>query len=176
MQSLRYYQELIQKIDAFTASVVSTYSTMLHCREGCSSCCILESIMPVEVVPILKWYVVQPVSVQNSIMQNNSNSCIFLLHDSCLIYPHRPIICRTHGYPVAINNTVDICPLNSGIIFEPQYILNLENCNTMLAAINILFIKEIAIPALQKERINLRTFFQSPETDIPSIVHALKGY
>lgn len=176
MQSLRYYSELIQKIDAFTASVVSTYSNKLQCREGCSGCCILESIMPVELVPILKWYTEQPESIQNTILQNNSDLCIFLFHDRCILYPHRPIICRTHGYPVLINGTMDICPFNAGISFEPQHILNLENCNTMLAAINILFIKEVHIPALQKERINLRAFFQSPETDILSIVHALKGY
>lgn len=176
MQSLRYYHELIQKIDAFTASVASTYGNKLQCKEGCSGCCILESIMPVELVPILKWYAEQPESIQNTIIQNNSDLCIFLFYDRCILYPHRPIICRTHGYPVLINGIMDVCPLNAGTSFEPQHILNLENCNTMLAAINILFIKEVHIPELQKERINLRAFFQSPESDIPSIVHALKGY
>ena len=176
MQSLRYYRELIQKIDAFTESINSTYGNQLHCREGCSSCCILESIMPVELVPIVQWYVTQPESIKTIIKQEDSHSCIFLHNNSCIIYPVRPVICRTHGYPVLIRNSVDICPLNNGINFEPQYILNLENCNTMLAAINILFIKEVQIPALQTERINLRTFFQSPESDILSIVHILKGH
>lgn len=175
MQSLRYYRELIQKIDTFTSTVVATYNT-LHCREGCSSCCILESIMPVELIPILQWYGEQPVSIQQIIKQKKQTSCIFLHNDSCIIYPVRPVICRTHGYPVLIDNTVDVCPLNMDIHFDPEHILNLENCNTMLAAINMLFIKEVHIPALKKERINLRTFFQSPETYIFSIVHALKGY
>lgn len=176
MRSLVYYHELIQKIDAFTDSVIATYGNRLSCREGCSRCCILESIMPVELVPIVRWYAIQPVSLQNTIKRDNSTPCIFLHHDSCKIYPFRPIICRTHGYPVLINNNVDICPLNQGIHFEPQHILNLENCNTMLAAINILFIKEVQIPALKVERINLRAFFQSPESNILSIVHALKEY
>ncbi len=176
MQSLRYYRELIQKIDAFTDSVVSTYGNRLQCRKGCSSCCILQTIMPVELVPILQWYAAQPELIQNTITHKKSDSCIFLHLDSCIIYPVRPIICRTHGYPVLLHNNVDICPLNDGIQFEPQHILHLENCNTMLAAINILFIKEIHIPALQKERINLQAFFQSPESDILSVVHALKGY
>jgi len=176
MQSLIYYRELIQKIDTFTDSVIAIYGNRLHCREGCSSCCILESIMPVELVPIVKWYAQQPESIRHIIKQGNLTSCIFLHHDSCIIYPFRPIICRTHGYPVLINNKVDICPLNQGIHFEPEHILNLENCNTMLAAINILFIKEVQIPALKAERINLRAFFQSPESNILSIVHALKEY
>jgi len=69
MQSLRYYRELIQKIDAFTESINSTYGNQLHCREGCSSCCILESIMPVELVPIVQWYVTQPESIKTIIKQ-----------------------------------------------------------------------------------------------------------
>ncbi|MGQ9842286.1 MAG: YkgJ family cysteine cluster protein [Spirochaetota bacterium] len=176
MQSLLYYHKLIQELDAFTDSVIALYGNRLYCREGCSSCCILESIMPVELVPIVRWYAIQPVSLQTTIKQANSMSCIFLHHDSCTIYPFRPIICRTHGYPILINNKIDICPLNQGIHFEPQHILNLENCNTMLAAINILFITEVQIPALKVERINLRAFFQSPESNILSIVHALKEY
>lgn len=176
MESLRYYRELIQKIDAFTDLVVSTYGNRLQCTKGCSSCCILQTIMSVELVPILQWYAQQPESIQHTITQENQDSCIFLHHDSCIIYPVRPIICRTHGYPVLIHNNVDICPLNNGIRFEPQHILNLENCNTMLAAINILFINEVHITALQKERVNLRAFFQSPESYILSVVHALKGY
>ncbi|MEJ5361945.1 MAG: YkgJ family cysteine cluster protein [Spirochaetota bacterium] len=174
MQSLKYYHELIQKVDAFTDSVVSKYGSQLHCREGCSSCCILESVMPVELVSILQWFAKQPESIRSIIKQGDTHSCIFLHNNSCIIYPIRPVICRTHGYPVLIQNSVDICPLNNTVSFEPQYILNLENCNTMLAAINILFIKEVDIPVLQTERINLRVFFQSPETDILSIVHTLK--
>lgn len=175
MKSLYYYNELVKRIDAFTSDVTDVYGTLLQCREGCSECCILESVFPVEMVVILDWYSMQSPSIREAIANNNdSEYCIFLHEHSCRIYPYRPIICRTHGYPIMVDATIDVCPCNNGIQFAAHHILNVEHCNSMLAGINLLFIKEVNIPLLQKERIDLRTFFQSSESDILSIVHSLK--
>lgn len=177
MKSLNYYNELIQRIDAFINDIVASYGTQLQCASGCYECCTLESILPVEIYPILEWYSIQPQPTIDDLQSNcESGYCLFLQHSMCRIYPFRPIICRTHGYPILVDNRVDICPRNDGIAFEKQHILNVEHCNTMLTAINLLFLKDIGTSPLQQERINLREFFQSSESDILSIVHSLKRY
>ena len=71
-----------------------------------------------------------------------------LQDDLCLLYPVRPVICRTHGLPVLVRTEegagVDVCPLNftEGQTPDSRYILDLDQLNTTLASINELFVKQ----------------------------------
>jgi Fe-S-cluster containining protein len=74
--------------------------------------------------------------------------------DGCQIYPFRPIICRTHGLPLAYWQE-DSKPPGYGIIFCDQNFnaaheicfdanntLNMDQVNEKLARINIVFLEE----------------------------------
>ncbi len=77
--------------------------------------------------------------------------CPLLLDDGCMLYDARPIICRTHGLPILTVNEnerhIDVCPLNcKGMDHLPgEAVLDLERLNTMLAAVNALYLREFGI-------------------------------
>lgn len=84
--------------------------------------------------------------------------CVFLRDGLCSVYSARPVICRTHGYPVLIEGKTDFCPENfNGLkTIESEFILDLDNLNRALASINIIFQGEIDAEFFLKERITLR--------------------
>ena len=48
MKSIELYTQLITKIDEFEKKLLAVYSPHIRCARGCSACCILESVFPVE--------------------------------------------------------------------------------------------------------------------------------
>ncbi len=84
--------------------------------------------------------------------------CILLWRGACLVYEHRPVICRTHGFPLLVEEEIDRCPMNLAGLeeIEPSCVLNLENLDTRLAAINMRFVEEVEDAFFKKTRISLR--------------------
>jgi uncharacterized protein len=71
--------------------------------------------------------------------------CPLLEAGACLLYPARPVICRTHGLPIlASEGRVDFCPRNFGGLatLPGDAVLDLERLNAALAAVNALFVTE----------------------------------
>jgi Fe-S-cluster containining protein len=75
--------------------------------------------------------------------------CPLLENGRCLLYEARPIICRTHGFPLLTlregEKVLDFCPLNfKGVsTFPSNAILDLDLLNATLAAINAVFIASV---------------------------------
>jgi Fe-S-cluster containining protein len=71
--------------------------------------------------------------------------CPLLDNGRCLLYEARPIICRTHGFPLLTTlggeKILDFCPRNfKGVsTFPSNAILDLDLLNATLAAINAVF-------------------------------------
>ena len=115
------YQKLVDKIDRRVAVLEKMHHQHLSCKLGCSHCCMDYSIFPVEYYTILekiKDRGLQPVDA-------SEDQCIFLDNNSCMIYEHRPIICRTHGLPLLYTNDegeweLSACELNF-TNFEKQF-------------------------------------------------------
>jgi len=70
----------------------------------------------------------------------------------------RPVICRTHGYPVFVEGKVDFCPENfkSRSSIDSENILNLENLNSTLVSINRIFTEDNRSDFFKRERIALK--------------------
>lgn len=72
--------------------------------------------------------------------------CPLLKDHLCLLYAARPIICRTHGFPIVYSEEgeqkSDCCPLNLGDGTESlagSAIIDLDKLNTLLVAVNTLY-------------------------------------
>lgn len=89
--------------------------------------------------------------------EQSEGPCPLLLEDRCALYERRPLICRTHGLPVTLEELrqegrlFDVCPLN----FNDQKpsredIIDLDTLNALLFTVNALFCEE---NGLSQERV-----------------------
>ena len=92
-------------------------------------------------------------------IEKEKQACPLLIDRECVLYPARPIICRTHGYPIYMEKEgkrlVDFCPENfKGISsFPKETMLDIESLNTMLSVINRQFIESIEMDPPLLDRI-----------------------
>ena len=156
IEPLANYHSLVQKVDALCQVVSQRLGNAITCHAGCSSCCLAISVFPVEAAAMIEAAGKLPHDQLQMLKShlaewNEGEVCPLLSDGRCLIYEARPIICRTHGLPILLleNNErrVDVCPLNcKGLDHLPgEAILDLERLNTMLAAVNALYLREFGI-------------------------------
>lgn len=148
------YSTLVANIESYESRLSDKYGEFINCRKGCSSCCILESVFPVEA------YIISSSLADRSEpgefrFTETPGRCVFLKDDCCSIYSLRPVICRTHGYPVYVEGKADFCPENfKGMSsIGSEYVIDLDNLNSLLASINIIFLGEVKDKFFMRERI-----------------------
>lgn len=149
---LENYAALVRRVDDHIQKVESQYKDMIACRKGCDSCCRFLTLFPVEALAVSEAFRLLPVNLQKKIADKasgHSDTCPLLIENACAIYPSRPVICRTHGFPILIEKdgeqAVDFCPENfKGIrSFPGQMLLSVEQLNQMLFAVNRHFLESI---------------------------------
>ena len=159
MKSIQLYNSLIEKLNAHEVKLLKKYGEYISCTKGCSACCILESVFPVDAYVIYSAVASGEIDYKTLSFDQTPGRCVFLKNELCSIYSARPVICRTHGYPVLVEGKADFCPENFIDIksINSEFILDLENLNKALASINIIFQREIEDYELfLKERITLK--------------------
>lgn len=127
------------------------HGNRLVCGPGCSNCCVNFAVFPVEFYAILS-EMKETGLAPDALSFAESSSCGFLSGGLCIIYPFRPIICRTHGLPILyiddssgeVKWEVSFCELNfsgeSKIEFSEHMLLDIEKINAELYRINQDFI------------------------------------
>ncbi len=149
---LKNYNDLLKRVDAHIQQVGKDYSDKIVCKKGCDSCCRFLNLFPVEAFALSAAFIEMDKSHRNLVMaglEKKSSGCPLLIRRQCLLYEARPIICRTHGYPFYFEkngeNMVDYCPKNfKGMTsFPKEALFDLEQLNTLLAAINKHFLDSI---------------------------------
>lgn len=151
IQAIDIYYRLRDEVDSQVAVLEKVHKDWMACRKGCCSCCLDLTVWPVEFYAILeqmkeaKWPKPQ---------LNEDKECGFLDEEGgCQIYPFRPIICRTHGLPLAYWHEetdqpgygVMFCEQNfhntDDIDFGSDTTLNMDHVNEKLARTNIAFLE-----------------------------------
>jgi len=160
----RAYRELCRRVDQLGDGVVRRFPGEIACRRGCSTCCRHLSLFPVEALFLREALDALPASVREALRvegpPGSSDRCPFLVDDLCLVYDSRPLICRTHGYPLLMRDGdrtyVDFCPLNfTGCDTLPgECVLDLDRLTTLLVAVNAEFVRNHPEPL--PERVDMR--------------------
>jgi len=118
-QALAELEGLHARIDGEVAVLVSKHADRLHCRRGCSDCCVDDlTVFEIEAERIRARH--------SDLLERGAPhppvACAFLDDDgACRVHAERPYVCRTQGLPLRwlcedptgeIVESRDICPLN----------------------------------------------------------------
>jgi len=152
MSGLENYLALVNRIDELCDRTAQSFQSQISCRAGCDACCRHLSIFAVEAAALRQALHELPnedaALVRQAAQLSLPEDPCPLLHDGlCLLYAARPIICRTHGLPLLVNRDgagcVDFCPENFRDLpsIPGSAVIDLERLNTMLAAINALYLQ-----------------------------------
>lgn len=159
---LKNYTDLLKRVDSLIRHIEKKYPGEIACKKGCDSCCKFLSLFPVEAFAISEAFTRLPEETKNTIVQQlrqKEGACPLLIDNACLLYPARPVICRTHGYPIYMEEKgellVDFCPENfkGRTDFPKDALLSIEQLNTTLTAVNSLFLNAIDAEPPFPERI-----------------------
>ncbi|MDA8428148.1 MAG: YkgJ family cysteine cluster protein [Geobacteraceae bacterium] len=146
------YYQMVARVDALCRGIQDVLSSQITCSEGCSSCCTAITLFPVEAAALRAALEALPQADRTAILRHVSEHageerCPLLEDHRCLLYDARPIICRTHGLPILYadgsEQKADCCPLNLTESEQPvsgSAIIDLDRLNTLLVAVNALFL------------------------------------
>jgi len=154
---LRNYFQLLERVNAHASGVESRFASRMRCAPGCDGCCLHISVFPVEAAAIRFTLGKLPRPELERLVRacegaDDSPRCPLLRDGLCGIYQARPLICRTHGLPLLVEDEegrrVDFCPLNfNGLNHLPSdAVLSLATLNQTLAAVNALYVKQTQAP------------------------------
>lgn len=160
------YRALVAKVDALCRNIEKRSSGQIACRPGCDSCCRHLALFPVEAVFLrASLGSVEDrnlvIGISERATAASHDECPLLDTGECLLYRSRPVICRTHGMPILVEREdrmeVDHCPLNftDRSVIQRDMIISLEQLNTMLAAVNQVFVDQAFEDRAFPERIRV---------------------
>jgi len=145
---LEEYQNLCRLADERVKNLERQLAASINCKPGCHTCCQLSSVLPLEALAMRQAVDVLDVRLRKLIRRHtaevSSEFCPLLHEGLCLIYEHRPLICRTHGLPVAYVDyerqciEVSACPLNFPADFplQEKQLLFMDELNLRLRQLN----------------------------------------
>jgi len=164
-QILDNYSKLCAYCDSFFSSMRQIYGQDMKCAKGCSACCELTS------VSMLEAYVISRNIISGNEPKNEAKAgagigdfgvCIMLKNNECCIYQYRPLICRTHGCVIAMDeqkNKRATCILNfignNLKTFPNQHVFDSSRITDNLMRLNLAFCIEQGTKELSAERISL---------------------
>lgn len=143
------YRKIVKEIDNLTSHLENEHGKHMKCKNGCDLCCIDFSIFPVEYYSILDAIKIENVKPEPE-KKSDNDICLFLKNHSCTIYEQRPVMCRTHGFPLLYANDdgdyeLSACELNFTEFdfddFTMENTLQQDKFNSKLFLLNRQFIK-----------------------------------
>jgi len=171
--ALAPYRALLGQVDALCARIAAAYPDQIACRAGCAACCTLQGVLPVEAAVLALALQQLPAAEAEALRTRLHNPpgeerCPLLTDERCPLYAARPVICRTHGLPLLVEDAhgrrVDRCPLNfTGLDTLPgSAIIDLGRLNQGLVVANRHFLASCFPEGGLPERIPLREIADFP--------------
>ncbi|MCR9165456.1 MAG: YkgJ family cysteine cluster protein [Nannocystaceae bacterium] len=104
------------RVDAHFDAAASKAGEAMRCARGCDACCHVDlSVFEVEAARVREALSALPSSLREAVraQAEQTEHCAMLVEGSCAVYDQRPLICRSHGVAVLLEDgSVDHCPLN----------------------------------------------------------------
>lgn len=170
------YRRLLERVAIHGERVQRDWADTLACRAGCAGCCQRDlTVASVEAESIRRWIAAHGLATASegeafvsplAIVDDEAASPCAMLDGAgrCRIYPVRPIICRTHGLPIAVAHTDgsragDVCPLSFeggktlGRVPSADF-MDVATVDTVLAAVDLRF--SLAAGSTPGQRVPLR--------------------
>jgi len=143
------YQNLLHKIEQVCKRLSEYYAEHIICKPGCNQCCQVErTVIGLEAYIVEQQLLTlssQRIRKLRNLHRKNDEHCPLLWNKLCVIYPARPIICRTHGLPIFYDEAeitfMDYCRLNftklpENYKFVNKNVLDLVKFNTKLVQLD----------------------------------------
>lgn len=159
---LENYRKLVQRVDLHIEAVKKAFPDRIACKKGCDRCCRFLSLFPVEALSLSLAFIRRAKDIRAGVghrMKTEKAGCPLLINGECVLYPARPIICRTHGYPLYMEKEgrvrIDFCPENFAGVdsFPKETMLDIDHLNTLLAVINRQFVESVEADPPFQDRI-----------------------
>ena len=157
-QFLIPYRGLLAMIDQQLDCIRRRYSAQIACHKGCNCGCRNLSVFPIEALSLAHAMQDLPAGTAARIRKRAENAsfweCPLLEDRACKLYAFRPVICRTHGFPLqtVYNQRLSIghCPRNFKNMssIPDDAVIDLDRINRVLRTINASAASEMA-PGLQ---------------------------
>ncbi|MCM2264399.1 MAG: YkgJ family cysteine cluster protein [Desulfuromonadales bacterium] len=165
--ALAPYRSLLAQVDQLCDRIVAAFPEQIKCRAGCDACCTLQGVLPVEAACLALAFRQLPAATAEALRARlnavaDEERCPLLTEASCPLYAARPIICRTHGLPLLVEDEhgprVDRCPLNFTALdtLPGSAIIALEKLNQALVMANRHFLAICFPGGDPAERVPLR--------------------
>lgn len=134
------YLRLREGCDETFRRILAKYEDDMVCEAGCDACCTLFSVTHVEGRIISDYLPSHPADLPG----DGETGCVFLREGRCIVYPVRPIICRTHGLLLfdSVENVIErSCGKNfrgtGNGSFDPEDALDMRRVTESLAVLNV---------------------------------------
>lgn len=178
------YRALLRKVEGFTEATSARRHQDLTCKKGCSACCeTWLTLSPVEAAYVRLGVAALPPEKRAQVAARGRRErareargeapsrCALLEEDgSCVVYEHRPLVCRTQGhalrYPEGFipeeavrgrvpNGEITYCPLNYANE-KPlgADVLDAGRVDELLAVVNLRFAQATHADPARRESIS----------------------
>ena len=162
------WYQVAEQADAFFERVLQSSRGQMCCAPGCDGCCQHDlTVMTVEALALEAGLVGLDAAARAAV--GRGPGCALLAHGRCLVYAHRPLICRTHGLPIrqpaaaeeqaafgrALAAGVSACPLNfrTGAP-DPDSVLDATRLTAALTVADALVRQALQLPQPGRHRIS----------------------
>ncbi len=150
---------LRENVDRFMVQCLERHGDAMACQPGCATCCAADlTVFPVEAAPLFTAVQALPEELRAAVRERAEAGvhCALLVNERCVVYEERPVICRTQGLALLLDDgTVAACPLNfddtpEAVPAEDQ--MSLPRLNLMLS---MLHRSSLALVGHPDERVRL---------------------
>jgi Fe-S-cluster containining protein len=164
-KSLMNYRNLLTRVDRRLESIQRRYPGHIACHRGCDCGCRNLSVFPIEALSLVK--AIQDLSEERGakIRQRAAAAsfwdCPLLEDQACSMYAFRPVICRTHGFPLLTyykgQPSIGYCRNNFKDMssIPDDACIDLDNINRTLRAVNASVVGELAHVQHLPERLSI---------------------
>ncbi len=141
------YYQLRSEIDQHIDYLWGEHNKHMACKKGCDLCCLDFDVFPVEPAAIKEQIETEyPDILNDKSIETKEGTCAYLHNHACSIYNARPLICRTHGFPLVNMNEagdqweLSFCHLNFNDVdddyFDEDAIYEQDTYNSKLFVLN----------------------------------------